>query len=202
MFKNMMLGAFVAIAACAGAQDKWWGDETRTGVDATGKTHSDILHSVCRQDQYLSGGDAYDFETMLYRLPSTIEDALVSGLFAAHRQSVLVRDEIIAARFNTDTDVLAMTTGGDQVILAQETENSMRPMRMVMREDPSRDINYDRAFDILTTDLNNTQETQLGRWWFNNANEHDKDIIVRLLKIDARRADDPIYPSLYMHFNF
>jgi hypothetical protein len=213
MFKYTMLAAMAAVTTCAMAQDRWWYDNNRSWVDANGKTHWDIKKAILHEDQYLSGGDQYTFEAMLNRMDGNTEDALISGLFAAQRQAVLVRDQIIASRFPSDTDIVAQTTGNDTVILAEETEISMRPMRMVMVEHTNRDIDYDTAFDILCTDLNATQRNYLARWWDDTSstrdnnwdactNERQKDIIVRLLKIDARRADEPIYPSLYMHTKY
>lgn len=196
------------------AQDRWWNDDSRAAVDAAGKSRYAIKQSVLRQDQYLGGGDAYAFEAGLNRMDGNTEDALISGLFAAHRQSVLLRDQIIASRFPADSDVVAATTGNDSGILTEETETSMRPMRMVMVDHHSRDIDYNTAFDILTADLNQTQKTFLSKWWYESdssrlgefdseaTNERMKDIVCKLLELNAKRADDPIYPSLYTHHTY
>jgi len=213
MFKKMMLVAMAAVTACALAQDGRWEEQNRTEVGASGKSQWDIKCAVLRQDQYLTGGDAYTFEAGLNRMDGNVENALISGLFAAHRQSVLLRDQIIASQFPSDTDILAATTGNDSSILAEETETSMRPMRMVMVEHKHRDIDYETAWNILSADLNETQKTLLAKWWDDTDStrlaEFDsdrtvrmKDIICRLLELDAKRADDPIYPSLYIHHTY
>jgi hypothetical protein len=194
MLKLTLLAAFAAVSVCAIAQDRY-DEDSKIAIDANGKSHYDIKREVCRQEEYLSGGDAYTFEAMLNRMQGNTEDALISGLFAAHRQAVLIKDQIIASRF-PDSSV------GDQAVLAQETDSSMRPMRMVMDEPRHhRDMNYGTAFDILTADLNSTQTTWLAQWW-DDATDREKDIVVRLLKLDASKADDPIYASVYTNVKY
>ena len=193
MFKTTMLAAFVAVSVSAMAQNSWR-DDSKESIDSTGKSQYDIKCEVLKQDQYLSAGDAMTFELMLDRMPGNAEKALCSGLFCAHRQAVLVRHQIIASMLPTDSGYASY----DQSVMAQETDNSMRPMRMVMQPDHTRDIDYESAFDILTADLGDTETTQLMHWW-DGANDRQRDIVVRLLKIDAKKADDPIYKSRYIN---
>lgn len=210
MLKTTMLAAFAAISMCAMAQN--YGQEnSRSSIDATGKSHYEIKREVLKQDQYLTAGDAYDFETMLERMPVNAEHALISALFCARRQAVLIQDQKIASMFPVDAMIVNDAPGMDHTaIMAQETETSFRPMKMMMESSHPRFMDYDTAFQILCTDLNSTERTQLGKWWdgynvtltskgMDDTNTHAKDIICQLLKNDARRADDIIYPSLYMH---
>ena len=210
MLKTTMLAAFAAISMCAMAQN--YGQENgRSSIDATGKSWYEIKREVVKQDQYLSAGDAYDFEVMLERMPGNAVKALVSALFSAKRQSVLIHDQTVAAMFPVDAMVVSDVPGADRAaIMAQETETSIRPMRMIMQENRPRFLDHDTAFEILCTDLNATERTELGKWWdgfdlklssrdMDITNTHAKDIICELLKNDIRRADDVIYPSLYMH---
>jgi len=200
MLKTMMLGAFVAVSVCALAQDGWR-DDDRSAIDSNGKSRYEIAREVCKMDQYLSGSGSYDFEMMLNRMRGNTEDALISGLFSAHRQAVLVRDQIVASKCPAaDDTMIVIVPGADHTaVLAEETEGSMRPMRMVMQGSRPMDIDYDTAWEIVTANLNDTQTTQLARWWDNPENDHGKDLVCELLKIDARRADDPVYVSLYTH---
>lgn len=199
MLKTTMLAAFAAISVCAMAQD-FDRDDSRSGIMASGKNHSDIVREVWKQTDNLPGGDVYLFANMMDRMPANTQDALISGLFAARRQAVVVRDQIIATRFADNSDVVALATNSDHAgIMAEENEDSIRPMRMVMQGHRPVDIDYDTALDILTVDLNPTQKALVGDWWNDDQNELQKDVIVKLLKIDARKADEPIYPSLYVH---
>jgi hypothetical protein len=205
-----MLAAFAAVSMCAMAQN--YGQEnSRSSIDATGKSHYDIKQEVLKQDQYLMPGDAYDFEVMLERMPVNAEHALINALFSARRQAVLIHDQTISAMFPVDAMIVSDAPGMDHsAIMAQETETSFRPMRMMMEHSKPRFMDYDTAFSILCTDLNSTERTELGKWWdgynitltawnMDNTNTHAKDIVCQLLKNDAKRADDVIYPSLYMH---
>ena len=204
MLKTMLLTALAAVSVSAIAQDNHR-EDGRYSIDATGKSQRDIKREVCRQAEYLSAGDQYDFNQMLDRLPATVENTIVSGLFAAHRQSVIIHSQMVMVMMPNDAVVMDSVKSDDQVILAQESEESMRPMRMIMQHPRYRDIDYDTALEILGSKLNETEKTQLDAWWNSDTmesdrdvNERQKDIIVRLLKINAAKADEVVYMSCCM----
>jgi hypothetical protein len=193
----MMLVAFAVVSAAAMAQDfdrhgKW------AELDSNGKSKYDLKREVCWQAEDLSGGDKYDFEVMLERMNPNIEDAMISGLFCARRQAVIVRHQaVVAVVQSMDAMADANMAPDASAVIAEENDGSMRPMRMKMQPNTGRDIDYDTAFDILTSDLNSSQSAELSRWWDNDKNMRQKDVVVRMLKNDAKMADEPIYASFY-----
>ncbi len=197
MFKSTLLAALAAISVSVIAQTL--PEDRRECIDANGKDYSQIKREVWKQVAYLSGGDQFTFTEMMDRMPGNTEHDLVQGLFCAHRQAVLIRDQIIASRFPENAEISAEVTTPDQVILAEESDNTLRPLRMVMQPTGAMpDIDSNLAFDILATDLNTTQRSDLATWWDDPKNELGQDIVVRLLKLDASKAQDPIYASCYI----
>lgn len=198
MFKTTLLAALAAITVSALAQTM--PEDRRECIDGNGKTYTDKKREVIKQVEYLSGADQYTFWVMMDRMPYNTEVAVVDGLFCAHRQAVLIRDQIIASRFPENTDIAAQTTTLDQSILAEESDNSMRPLRMVMQPSGSYpDIDTNTAFDILASDLNDTQRTQLAKWWDDPTQEQEVDVVVRIINLQASKANDPIYASCYFN---
>lgn len=170
-----------------------------------------------RASEGLHGADRYDLNSMLNRVPSNVEKALLSGLSKAHHQAVMINDQMLAWRFPSETTVATTTsTGGTATTTTVTTydnntanwsamdwssqEASARPMRMIMTA-PSKPkaISYDQAIEILCSDLGDTSTAILSSWWSGQASDNEKSIIVRLLQDDASMADQTYYPSVYSH---
>jgi len=199
MLKTLMLAAFAAVAMAATAQDYSYGrgpyDQDKFYTDTATPTMWDMHKAVIRQDCELQGADKYAFETLLNRLPANTENALVKGLWSARKQSVQVYDAMCAAAIPVDNSGFPTTT---DVIASVNTDDSARPMKMIMQAPRPHDIDYNTALDILCSNLNATEATQVTDW-FNGANDREKDVVIKLLKHDAMKADDPIYASCLVH---
>jgi len=193
MYKTMLLAALAVVSVSAFAQDKVWHDRDRYDVDDAGKTQYGMERFVKRQCADLMGPDSYTFETMLNRMPANEENALLKGIFCAHREAVKEREHMIAMRFPDNTEVVLSTNTNDEV--------GNRPMRMVMEAPGPRDIDYRTALDILTSSVNATEGSWIQDWW-DTAIDTQKDVVVRLLKRSANKADEPIYASLYVHHTY
>jgi len=194
MFKTMMLAAFAVVSMSAFAQGQKWHDQDRMDCDDAGKTQYGMERFVKKQCESLLGPSDYIFNTMLDRLPANEENALVKGIYCAHRQAILEREQIIATRFPGVGEVELSNQSG--TVMAS-VEQGNRPMRMVMESPGPRDIDYRTALDILTSSLNATEGSWVEDWW-QNADEPQRDTVVRLLKRSAAKADEPIYASLYI----
>jgi len=191
----MMLAAFAVVSMSAFAQGQKWQDRDKAECDDAGKTQYGMERFVKWQCNNLMGPDNYTFETMLDRLPASEENALVKGIYCAHRQAILEREHIVATRF-PDLGEIELSSDSGGAMASVETGN--RPMRMVMESPAPRDIDYRTAFDILTSSVNATESTWIGYWW-KGATYTQKDVVVRLLKRSAAKADEPIYASLYIN---
>ena len=190
MFKTMMLAAMAVVSMSAFAQDHRWHDRDSFDVADAGKTQYGMERFVRWQCNDLMGPDDYTFEAMLNRMPANEENALIKGIFCAHREAVREREHIITMRFPNSTEVELSTNSNDEI--------SNRPMRMVMESTGPRDIDYRTALDILTSSVNATEGTWIEDWW-GDATDQQKDCVVRLLKKSAHKADEPIYESLYIN---
>lgn len=226
MLKKISLLALAAVSMSAFAQSSTTTTTTITQEPARSsnsdmglhtRDHWDMKKSVMwRANQALSGGDRYYFSSMLDRLPTSVEMALVAGLSNAHRQAVIINDNMLAMRFPVDSSVTTTsttdasgttttttTTTTDWQMASTTTgtdwnERSFRPMRLIMSGSAKpKDINYGEALDILTADVNDSSTAMLRDWWNNKASDRDRDVIVRLLKDDASMADQIYYPSVY-----
>lgn len=85
-------------------------------------------------------------------------------------------------------------------VVALDTYDSMRPMRMLVRH-PGRDkdISYLEAANILSASVNDTTAGQIHDFFMFDRDERTKDIMVRLIEANAKVADPRhIYPSTLM----
>lgn len=223
MFKQMTLAAMAIVATSAFAQSTTTttveyksapGWNKADDIDLEGKSIHQLRKKLeWRANDALSGGDRTTLVSLLNRAPSNVEQALLMGLSKSHRQAVMINDQMLAWRFPADTTVSTTTTNGYSTTTTTTTyDNNMnwsamdwssaeansRPMRMIMTKSAKpKDISYDQAIEILTSDLNDTQAGTLSSWWFSRASVGQKDVVVRLLKDDAAMADQTYYPSVY-----
>ncbi|AIE87368.1 hypothetical protein [Fimbriimonas ginsengisoli] len=229
MLKRLTLAALATISMSAFAQNTMTTTEYQTSRpmmwsdkdwDMSGKSDMEVRKAVeSRANDVLSGGDRYCLATMLDRAPSSVEHALLWGLANSHKQAIMINDRMLAYRFpdttvtttsttttdttGTTTTTVATTTTPDWNASNMDwsnTEASWRPMRMVMTKSiKPKDLSYIEALDILKSDLNDTSAGILTDWWNNTASDRQKDVLVRMVKGDARMADAIYYPSVYTH---
>lgn len=85
-------------------------------------------------------------------------------------------------------------------VVAVDTDDSMRPMRMLVRHPGhDKDINYEEAAKILSSSVDNTTAGTIHDFFMYDRDERLKDIVVRLIEVNAKVADPRnIYPSTLM----
>ncbi len=191
MIKQTMIVALAVVSMSAFAQNHRWHDQDRDEMTSAGNTEFGMHKFMLKQDENLQGPDRYTFEAMLNRMPANEENALIKGLWNAHHQAVVVREQMIASRFPDATEEGYASN-------VNTSDESSRPMRMVMESHGPRDIDYNTAENILSASLTDTEANWLQGWW-TQSTEAQKDVVVRLLKCSAAKADEPIYSSLYTH---
>jgi len=212
MLKQISIAALAAVSMCAFAQNSsTWSDDGMNKNDYNMRKHVEWRGNGC-----LSGGDRYELAEMLDRAPMSVEHCLLLALTGAHKQAVMINDKMLAVRFPADsTTTMATTVNNNGTTTTTTTttdtwsassmdwsgeEAGSRPMRLIMTNAKKpKDIDYDETRDILLANLNDTDAAIIADWWRTKANERQRDIIVRLLKDDARMADQIYYPSVYMH---
>jgi hypothetical protein len=221
MFKKISIAALAAISLSAFAQDSDYGHWMEKGdINVAGKSNFELRKRIDRQaSECLSFADQYDLDAMLNQNSDEIDTALLRGLCHAHRQAAVITDHMLAMRFPEDSTTYATTTTNGNTVTTTTTtttlqannidwsseDHSSRPLRIIMTN-PIRpkDLSYDDAISVLCSNLNATESSILSGWWYgednrDGATERMKDVIVRLLKDDARMADQTYYPSVYMH---
>jgi len=194
MLRTITLAAFVLVSVSALAEVQTWRDLSREKVDEAGRTQFGMMYFVRAQDLCLQGPDRYTFEALLNRMAPNVENAMIKGLYCAHRQSIMVREQSIAANFPGLREV-ERTTEADEPMTSVESGN--RPMRIVMSSPAPHDIDYRTALEILESSVNATESTWIDGWW-QSASDNDRDVISRLLQRSSAIADEPIYRSLYI----
>jgi molybdopterin-guanine dinucleotide biosynthesis protein len=219
MFKKLTMAALAMAAVSAMAQDSmsttstWSNDRmsssNREMIDDSMAVSDKRMAVINRARQVLSGGDAYEFTSLLDRAPTSVDLAIIEGLFDAHRSAVLINEQMLMQRYPTytsmyttsSTDSMGNTTTTTTTTTTNTwamDDNQWRPMRMVMQSEAKpKDIDYLHAISILTSDLNDTQAGVLSNWWATRASERQKDVLVKLLESSAAYADRTYYPSVY-----
>jgi|GEM_PF-3157275 len=228
MFKKITIAALASVSMCAFAQDSsmvrtsstWSMSGDRAMMMDMNASHYEKRKMVeMRANEALSGADRYVLMAALDRAPTSVEHSLVNGLFGAHRQAMMLNDQMIAARFpvqdmtvvttttsasgttattTTTTTTTTDTTMSGSTMAMDMNDITFRPMRMVMQSSARpKMVDYMTATDILTSGLNEAQAGILRSWWMNTASEREKDVIVRLLEDSAGLADQIYYPSVY-----
>ncbi len=77
-------------------------------------------------------------------------------------------------------------------------DQSFRPMRIAMASHGMpKDVNYLDALDVLCSSLTDNEKAILQSWWFYDATERQKDVLVKLIADDAGISDQTYYPSVY-----
>lgn len=170
---------------------------------------------IQRAREVLSGGDAYIFTGLLDRVSTPIDLALIEGLYNAHRQAVMINEQMLAQRFptyasvysttttdamNNSTTTTTSTTWNNDAMAMANDDTQWRPMRWVMRTDTKpKHVDYIRAIEILNDGQDATQQGILSNWWNWDASEREKDVVTRLLGYSAGWSDRTYYPSVYTH---
>jgi len=227
MLKAITAAAMATVMMSAFAQDSTSGSMTITTydyqtsrpwakeMDMSGKNLWEQKRHVEKMANWsLSGADRYNLAETLDRAPMSVENALVHGLTNSHRQAVVINDRVLAMRFPADSMTTTTSTANANGSITTTTttdtwasnmdwsneEHGFRPMRLVMTSKVKpKDISYNDAIDILTSNLSETERGILQDWWFMKASDGQKDTIVRMLKSDASIVDETYYPSVYMH---
>lgn len=211
MFKKLSIAALAIMSVAAMAQTStttWSSDDTswskKEVIDDSLPISAKRKEIIKRARTVLSGGDAYEFTGMLDRVPTSVDLAIVEGLFDTHRQAIVIQEQALMAKYPTYTSMYTTSstdsTGTMTTTTTTETwaMSSGRPLRMVMEsESKPKDLDYLNALTILSDGLNETQKGVLASWWATTASERQKDILVKLVENSARVADQVYYPSVY-----
>jgi len=222
MFKKITVAALATVSMCAFAgthhHQSGWNNKDMDAADASMFDQRKALE--WHANESLSGSDRFALNQMLNRAPMNVEKALLSGLSKAHRQAVMINEQMLAWRFPAETSVSTTTssdgTATTTTVTTYDTnsnnwsamdwsgqEASFRPMRMIMtKSDKPKEISYDQAIEILCSDLGDTSTAILSSWWYGEATEQQKDVVVRLLKDDASKGDQTYYSSVYTHRSY
>jgi len=223
MLKKLTLAALatVSMSAFAGNTHQYQtsgpGWSNSKDVDVSDASMFDQRKALeWRASQCLKGADQYELTQLLNRAPTNVEKALLSGLSKSHKQAVMINDQMLAYRFPSETTVATTTTTDGTSTTTVTTydsnrenwsamdwsgqEASARPMRMIMTSSSKpKEISYDQAIEILCSDLGDTSTAILSSWWYGQATDMQKTVIVRLLEDDASLPDQVYYPSVYIH---
>lgn len=215
MFKKISLAAMAMMSVAAMAQTStttsWTSDNTswssKEVIDDSLPISAKRQAIIKRARMVLSGGDAYEFTGLLDRAPTSVDLAIVEGLFDTHREAVMIQEQALMAKYPTYTSMYTTSTTDSSGTMTTTTTttttdtwamSSGRPLRMVMESDSKpKDIDYLNALTILSDGLNETQKGVLANWWANRASERQKDILVKLVENSAGYADRTYYPSVY-----
>jgi|GEM_PF-6509907 len=152
-------------------------------TDLNGISEFEQWRILRHEERTMPPAKAYDLNRFLDEIASPDQQRIVlKALTANFKEASAIRDEVAMARFGKDDATYAWLaypplTWGDQpgqnswaslptppattvVVVAPTaeteiamTEDSSRPMRMVMRQHGWRDIDYDQAIDILGAPL-------------------------------------------------
>lgn len=212
MFKKLSIAAFAMMTVAAMAQTStttsWSSDNTswskKEMIDDSMPISAKRQVVIKRARMWLSGGDAYEFTSMLDRAPTSVDLAIVEGLFDTHRQAIVIQEQALMAKYPTYTSMYTTSSSDSMGTTTTTTTteswamSSGRPLRMVMEsESKPKDLDYLNAFTILSDGLNQTQQGILASWWAHTASERQKDVLVKLVEGSARVADQTYYPSVY-----
>ncbi|MGV3617492.1 MAG: hypothetical protein ACO1SV_19370 [Fimbriimonas sp.] len=212
MFKKLSLAAMAMMSVAAVAQSTTTTTTTTWSNDSSWSNKEMIDDSMAISDKrmavikrarmVLSGGDAYEFTGLLDRAPTSVDLAIIEGLFDSHRSAVMIQEQKLMQMYPTYTSMYTtsdgMTTTTTTTTTWASNDSEWRPMRMVMgSESKPKDIDYLNALSILSDGLNSTQQGVLANWWANRASERQKDILVKLVESSASYADRTYYPSVY-----
>jgi hypothetical protein len=200
MFKKLALLALGAVSMSAFAQSS-----STTWQDPSTMTYTEAKNAVMmRSSNSLNAGDAYILSNILDRAPSNVSTALAFALAHNTWQARIIAEEIALARYPVDrTSYTTTVTNPDGTVTTTTTTTTaydtvyavnMRPMRMVMENMANRDIEYDQALGIITSNVTTAEATQLRDWWWNRATERERDVIVRALEANVKMADT-VYSS-------
>jgi hypothetical protein len=198
MFKKLALLALGAVSMSAFAQSTTWQDPSTM-------TYTEAKNAVMMRSQNsLNAGDSYILSNILDRAPTNVSTALAYALAHNHWQARIIAEEIALARFPVDrTSYTTTVTNPDGTVTTTTTTTTaydtvyavnMRPMRMVMENMANRDLEYDQALNIITSNVTTAEATQLRDWWWNKATERERDVIVRALEANAKLGDT-VYSS-------
>ena len=224
MFKKICMAAMAMASVCAMAQTSntmststWAQDRTMSGMSDRMEMIDDSMAVsdkrravISRARQWLSGGDAYEFTSLLDRAPTSVDLAIIESLFDTHRSAVMIQEQRLMQMYPTYTSMYTTSStdgmGNTTTTTTTTTTNtwamddsSARPLRMVMQSEAKpKDVDYLTALSILTSDLNQSQAGVLSDWWTNTATERQKDVLVKLVEKSAGWADRVYYPSVYM----
>jgi hypothetical protein len=168
------------------------------------------FNTVCRgvreQAEWMRPADRDHFYTMLWESPANLGYILQNSLYDARIQADCARHDMVAADVAA-IDQMGQTTPSNSMVATDTTMNSdmianndlvnvsNRPLKFVFARPKHADINYPMALDILDQGRTQNERVILDDWWDNTATDRDKDVIVRMLKMDARSLTVPVYPS-------
>lgn len=218
MFKKLSLAAIAMMSVAAMAQTTT--TTTTWSNDSTSWSNKEVIDDslpisdkrqavIKRARMALSGGDAYEFTSMLDRVPTSVDLAIVEGLFDTHRQAIMIQEQRLMSMYPTYTSMYTTSTTNSMGYTTTTTTttttsndtwamSSGRPLRMVMEsESKPKDVDYLHAISILTDGLNETQKGVLSNWWSYRASERQKDVLVKMVENSASYADHVYYPSVY-----
>ncbi len=202
MFKKFALLALAAVSVSGFAQSSM---EMKSWQDPNTMTYSEARHAVkMRTHMSINAGDAYVLSNILDRAPTNVSTPLAFALAHNHWQARMIADEIALARYPMDrTSYTTTVTNPDGSVTTTTTTTNaydtayavnMRPMRMVMENRSMRELEYDQALGIITSNVTTAEATQLRDWWWNKATERERDVVVRALEANAK-VGDSVYSS-------
>ncbi len=164
-------------------------------ADGNPMADQDMRKDVLWQATNLTGGDQYYLGAWLDRLPSQYERTIVKALSSAHTSAMSLRDTIAMSRWNSDgTEKM---NWDDKSTWWNNTDETMRPMRMVMSMPSPREVGYNEALSALTAGLNATESGLLTQAFWGN--ERGRDILTRLVKDNASIADTAPYHHTWQY---
>jgi molybdopterin-guanine dinucleotide biosynthesis protein len=216
MFKKITLAAVAMMSVAAMAQTTttttWTSTDTswskKEVIDDSLPISDKRMEVIKRARKVLSGGDAYEFTSLLDRAPTSVDLAIVEGLFDTHREAIMIQEQRLMTMYPTytsmyttsSTDSMGNTTTTTTTTTSSDSwaMSSGRPLRMVMESSAKpKDIDYLNALSILSEGLSETQKGVLANWWSYRASERQKDVLVKLVEDSAGYADHTYYPSVY-----
>jgi hypothetical protein len=217
MLKSITCAALAALSICSFAQMEskngiYYSDVDLMANPPTAQkntvSYADMRWNVIHQTAWINGADRYDFLSMLDNSTGNIQNSLLQALYNARCEANLARRDVIAAEVaNADqmanspapgyTYFFAQTfpTMSAQMAPTDFTDVDNRPMRMVLDQPRVPNINYWDACDILEHELNTGAAVAFDNWYWNDASDRDRDVLVRMLKQDAWIKNQPIYVS-------